>query len=63
MAAAYACTVQVEAPVRTVWDVTREVESWPRWSQTMGTVVSQQAGPVDVGSRVRVRQPGLRPAT
>jgi hypothetical protein len=49
--------------VATVWDVTRDVESWPSWSPTMDEVTLAAPGPVAPGATARVRQPRLRPAT
>jgi len=68
---AYETSVDVAAPVATVWDVTRDVESWPSWSPTMDEVtltgVSPGGPPGDApigpGTEARVRQPRLRPAT
>lgn len=59
----YGRSITVAAPVATVWQVTRDVESWPQWSPTMDAVTVADGGSVVVGSRVRVRQPRLRPAT
>jgi carbon monoxide dehydrogenase subunit G len=59
----YETSVDVAAPVATVWDVTRDVESWPSWSPTMDEVTLTAPGPLAPGVTARVRQPRLRPAT
>jgi len=59
----YETSVDVAAPVATVWEVTCDVETWPSWSPTMDEVTRTDAGPIGPGSTARVRQPRLRPAT
>jgi uncharacterized membrane protein len=55
--------VDIVAPVATVWAVTRDIEQWPNWSPTMESIRREDAGPIRPGSRARVEQPKLRPAT
>jgi uncharacterized membrane protein len=59
----YETTVEVDAPVRAVWDVTLDVERWPLWNPAMTSVRRRGPGPTAVGSRFRVRQPRLGRAT
>lgn len=49
----------IEASQATVWSVTVDIERWPQWTPTVtrATIISQ--GPFDVGSEVRIKQPGL----
>jgi uncharacterized membrane protein len=56
-------SVQVAAPLETVWAVTYAIESWPSWSPTMTSVTRSDSGPLRPGGSARVRQPKLRPAT
>lgn len=60
----YETSVKIAAPVRVVWEVTTDVESWPSWSPTMGDVTLQDPdAAIAVGASAVVRQPKLRPAT
>ncbi len=52
----------IKAPPDVVWSVTEDVERWPEWSPTMETIERLDAGPFDVGSTARIKQPGLPPA-
>lgn len=51
-------SLDIPAPVATVWDLTTDVERLPDLSPTMTSVERLDGGPLSVGSRVRIRQPG-----
>lgn len=53
----------IDAPVDTVWRLTTDVEAWPEMSKTMTSVRRIDEGPLTVGSRARVKQPGQRETT
>ncbi len=55
-------TVTIDAPVKRVWQLTLDVESWPRHTPTMQSVERLDAGPLRVGSTARIKQPGQAPA-
>jgi uncharacterized membrane protein len=61
--ACYETSVDISAPVETIWTVTCDLDSWPQWSPTMDSVQREDSGPLQPGSRARVEQPRLRPAT
>lgn len=53
-------SIHIAAPAAVVWAVTEDVDRWPEWTPTMQSVRRVDAGPFDVGSSARVKQPGMR---
>jgi uncharacterized membrane protein len=58
----FSTSVDIEAPPDRVWQVLRDVERWPEWTSSVTSVKPVDPGPFDVGTRVVIRQPKLRPA-
>lgn len=56
-------TLDIGAPIETVWALTVDVESWPDMSPTMTSITRLDDGPMQVGSRALVKQPAQRPTT
>lgn len=55
---------QVEAPSALVWDVMTDFGSMPEWTASVAEIrVLGGAEPVGAGTRVRIHQPRLAPAT
>jgi uncharacterized membrane protein len=52
-------SIDISAAQQRVWQVITDVESWPQWTKSMTTVKRLDDGPLRVGSRARVKQPGL----
>jgi uncharacterized membrane protein len=55
-------TLEIAAPVDEVWALTADIERWPAMTTTMTSVDKLDDGPVRLGSRARIKQPGMRPA-
>lgn len=54
-------SIDIAAPVRTVWDLTVEVEGWPAISPYVTRVTRLDPGELRSGSRARIKQPGQGP--
>ena len=55
----YESSVLVDTPPSRVWQVWTDVEHWPEWSDSVTSVEPLDDGPLQVGSRLRIAQPGL----
>ncbi|MEL6981935.1 MAG: SRPBCC family protein [Actinomycetota bacterium] len=53
-------TIDIDAPVERVWELTLDVESWPEHTPTMTSVERLDDRPLAVGSTVRIKQPAQR---
>jgi uncharacterized membrane protein len=51
-------SVQIGAPVEVVWRLTTDVTAWPNMTPTITKVVRLDDGPLRIGSRARIKQPG-----
>ena len=51
--------VVVQATPDAVWEVMADVERWPTWTSSVTGARPLQSGPLAVGSRIRLKQPGF----
>jgi uncharacterized membrane protein len=66
----FTLSVDIQAPPDVVWAVWSDVERWPEWTAGVSRVdvlargerPEAAAGPLAVGTRVRIRQPKFPPA-
>lgn len=58
----YETTIEIDAPPATVWAVMSDIERWPEWTRSISSITRTSAGPLDVGSTARVKQPKLAAA-
>jgi hypothetical protein len=60
----FTITTEIDAPSQVVFQVLGEVERWPEWTPTVTRVerLDGGAGPLAVGSRLRIVQPKVPPA-
>jgi len=54
--------VEIKVSPARVWSVLLEVERWPEWTTSVTRVQRMDIGPLTLGSRTRLWQPGLMPA-
>jgi hypothetical protein len=55
----FATSIEIAASPEEVWDVLSDVVRWPEWTESVSRVQLLDAGPLDLGSRVRITQPKL----
>jgi uncharacterized protein YndB with AHSA1/START domain len=58
----FTLSIEIAAPPERVWAETIDIERWPEWTPTVKYAKRLDAGPITVGSRVRIDQPKLPPA-
>jgi uncharacterized protein YndB with AHSA1/START domain len=52
-------TEQISASPEVVWNVLIDINDWPNWTQSVRTAQRLEEGPLGVGSRARLKQPGM----
>jgi uncharacterized membrane protein len=56
-------SIHIEGNAARVWREMIDVERWPEWTASVTSVERLDAGPFAVGSKARIRQPGMPAAT
>lgn len=56
-------TVEIAAAPARVWPILVDVERWHEWTASIRSITLRGPAPFGPGSRVRIRQPKLPPAT
>jgi uncharacterized protein YndB with AHSA1/START domain len=59
----FSITADIPAAPDRVWGILADVEHWPQWTRSVTRIRRLDSGPLAVGSRVRIHQPRLMPAT
>lgn len=49
-------SIEVDAPSQLVWDVTKNIESWPAWAPNITSLKKVDPEPFSVGSEVLIKQ-------
>lgn len=55
-------SVEIDAPADRVWGVLRDVARWHEWTSTVLSIRCLDGRPLELGSRVHIRQPKLLPS-
>ena len=58
----FSALVEIAAPPQLVWSVMSEVERWPEWTANVSRLKLLTSGPLRIGSRAQIHQPGFPPA-
>jgi uncharacterized membrane protein len=51
--------IEIAASPELIWSTLSDVKRWPEWTRSVSEVERADAGDFGVGSRVRVKQPGM----
>jgi uncharacterized membrane protein len=54
-------SAEARADLAATWAALCDVTAWPRWTRSMTSVERVDDGPLRLGSRARIKQPGMQP--
>jgi uncharacterized membrane protein len=54
-------SIDTQADPASAWAAITDIRSWPRWTASVTSVELLDDGPLRLGSRARVKQPGMQP--
>jgi len=57
----FSASIDIAASPDAVWAVWQDVARWPEWTASMTSVEVVSGTPLDVGTKVRIVQPRLKP--
>ena len=49
-------TIEIDAPAERVWQVTTDVEAWPKWAPAMERIRREDSGDFKLGSTALIKQ-------
>ncbi|MGI5291552.1 SRPBCC family protein [Nonomuraea polychroma] len=52
-------TIDIDAPLERIWRVMTDIARWPAFMPTVTSVERLGDGPLALGGRIRIKQPGL----
>ena len=58
----FSISIDIGAPPHRVWEVMTDVERWSEWTPSVTRIRRFPNGPIDVGSRLWIKQPKFPPA-
>jgi hypothetical protein len=59
----FTTSIEIAATPARIWNVLSDLERWREWTPSIERITPLDDAPLGVGSKVRIEQPRLRPAT
>ncbi|HEY2565435.1 MAG TPA: SRPBCC family protein [Acidimicrobiales bacterium] len=55
----YRTSIEIDAPLETVWGVLTDLERWPEWTKSIQQIAAVSGSPLTPGAKIRIKQPRL----